>query len=62
MKKKKEIVFFLSESISLRNLNRLGYYILKKHFKVKIIDLTFLLNIKINNEKNIRKNEFFIKP
>ena len=61
MKKKEEVVFFLSESVNLRNLNRLGYYNLKKHFKVKIIDLTFLLNIKINNQKNIIKNNFLIK-
>lgn len=53
--KKKQIVFFLSESINKRNLDRFGYYILKKIFDVKMIDVSALLNIE-QSKKKINKN------
>jgi hypothetical protein len=64
--KKKEIIFFLTEAINKRNLERLGYFRLKKNFDVKFIDLTILLNkkklfIKKNNFKNITKKKIFLK-
>ena len=64
--KKKEIIFFLTETINKRNLERLGYFRLKKNFDIKFIDLTILLNkkklfIKKNNFKNITKKKIFLK-
>jgi hypothetical protein len=64
--KKKEIIFFLTEAINKRNLERLGYLRLKKNFDIKFIDLTILLNkkklfIKKNNFKNITKKKIFLK-
>lgn len=64
--KKKEIIFFLTEAINKRNLERLGYFRLKKNFDIKFIDLTILLNkkklfIKKNNFKSITKKKIFLK-
>ena len=61
MNKKKEIIFFLSQAISSRNLNRLGYFELKKHFNVKFIDLTLLFNVKNENRKFIRNSKTLFK-
>ena len=64
--KKKEIIFFLTESIDKRNLERLGYFRLKKNFDIKFIDLTVLLNkkkifVKKNNFKKIINKKIFLK-
>ena len=64
--KKKEIIFFLTEAINKRNLERLGYFRLKKNFDIKFIDLTILLNkkklfIKKNNFKKTINKKIFLK-
>ena len=46
---KKKIIIFLSQPIDKRNLQRFGYYSLKKNFQVEICNISWMFN------KNIKK-------
>jgi len=50
---KKKFIFFLSQPIDKRNINRLGYHKLNKFFDCEIWDLSLLFNNRIGKFQNI---------
>ena len=56
---KKKIIIFLSQPIDKRNLQRFGYYSLKKNFQVEIWNISGLFNKNINKVYG-KKSQIYI--
>ena len=56
---KKKIIIFLSQPIDKRNLQRFGYYSLKKNFQVQIWNISGLFNKNINKVYG-KKSQIYI--